>query len=83
MVEATDTERGRNPLHVAALMTIAVVSAFALLMAAAGIAQTAAAKRDDHALTCQAFHGVSLCRGLPAGRRGAKPISAKLHDCFR
>jgi hypothetical protein len=43
---ATDTERGRKPLHVAALMTIAVVSAFALLIAAAGIAQTAAAKRD-------------------------------------
>jgi hypothetical protein len=40
MVEATNTERGRKPLHVATLIATAVVSAFVLLMAAAGIAQT-------------------------------------------
>jgi hypothetical protein len=77
MVEATDTERGRKPLHVAALMTIAVVSAFALLIAAAGIAQTAAAKRDDHALTCQTLHGVSLCRV------GFRPVAAAQNRSVR
>jgi hypothetical protein len=53
MVEAADAERGREPLHAAALMATAVVSAFVLLMAAAGIAQTAAAKCDEHALMCR------------------------------
>jgi hypothetical protein len=42
MVEATDAQRGRKPLHVAALMAIAIVSAFMLLMAAAGIVQATA-----------------------------------------
>jgi hypothetical protein len=51
-------------------MATAVVSALALLMAAAGIAQTVAAKRDDHALTCQTLHGVSLCRV------GFRPVAA-------
>lgn len=42
---ANDTERGRKPLHVAALMAAVVLSAFVLIMAAAGITQTAAARR--------------------------------------
>ena len=53
MVEATDAECGRKPLHVAALMATAIVSAFVLLMAAAGIAQAATAKHDDCPLNCQ------------------------------
>jgi len=42
----TDAECGHNPLHVAAWIATAVASAFVLLMAAAGIAQAAAAKHD-------------------------------------
>jgi len=77
MVEATDTERGRKPLHVAALMMIAVVSAFALMMAVAGIAQTAAAKRNDHALTYQPLRGASLCRV------GFRPVAAAQNRSVR
>jgi hypothetical protein len=51
--DATDVAYGRNPLHVAALMAIAVVSAFVLPMAAAGVAQSAAVEHSAHALTCQ------------------------------
>lgn len=56
MGEATDTERGRKPLHVAAVMAGAVVSAFVLLMAAASIAQAAAAKHCDRVLQASTSH---------------------------
>jgi hypothetical protein len=58
-------------------MATAVVSAFALLMAAAGIAQTVAAKREDHALTCHTLHGVSLCRV------GFRPVAAAQNRSVR